>query len=322
MSYLTLFAHYVVYAIVRWFIILAQAVPLQVGNTLARGLAWLFTRVLCVRYQVADDNLHHAFPSLSAEARRDVIEKMWHHLFLMVIEVAHTPRVLHEENWRRFVDLRNVRELVKKLLEDRPVILVTGHFGNFEFGGYVLGLLGFPTHTVARTLDNPFLDRFVNAFRSARGQHIIPRVGGAEQIEAVLQAGGTMAFLADQSAGRKGCFVQFFGRPASTYKAIGLLSVQYDAPIAAVYVKRLGQPMRFEMGVKAILDPREVTAADPVTFITQWYTTQLEEIIRESPEQYWWIHRRWKEQPRVKRGVMPGDIPKSDAHKELTRDAA
>jgi len=322
MNSLTHLGHYVVYVIVRWLIILAQAVPLQVGNTLARSLAWLFTRVLRVRYQVADDNLQHAFPWLSAEARRDLIEKMWHHLFLMVIEVAHTPRVLHEENWRRYVDLKNVRDLVKRLLEDRPVILVTGHFGNFEFGGYVLGLLGFPTHTVARTLDNPFLDRFVNAFRSARGQHIIPRVGGAEQIEAVLQDGGTMAFLADQSAGRKGCFVQFFGRPASTYKAIGLLSVQYDAPIAVVYVKRLGQPMHFELGVKAILDPREVRVPDPVTFITQWYTTQLEEIIRESPEQYWWIHRRWKERPRAKKGETPGDVTESNLQKELTRNAA
>ena len=322
MSHLTRFGHYLVYVIVRWLIILAQAVPLQVGNALARALAWLFTRVLRVRYQVADDNLRHAFPSLSPEARRHLIERMWHHLFLMVMEVAHTPRVLHEENWRRFVDLKNVRELVKRLLEDRPVILVTGHFGNFEFGGYMLGLLGFPTHTVARTLDNPFLDRFVNAFRSARGQHIIPRVGGAEQIEAVLQAGGTMAFLADQSAGRKGCFVQFFGRPASTYKAIGLLSLQYDAPIAVVYVKRLGQPMRFELGVKAILDPREVTVRDPVTFITQWYTTQLEEIIRESPEQYWWIHRRWKEQPRVKKCVTPGDVTENEVDGELTRNAA
>ncbi|ASV76244.1 Lipid A biosynthesis lauroyl acyltransferase [Thermogutta terrifontis] len=322
MSHLTRFGHYLVCVIVRWLIILAQAVPLQVGNALARALAWLFTRVLRVRYQVADDNLRHAFPSLSPEARRDLIERMWHHLFLMVMEVAHTPRVLHEENWRRFVDLKNVRELVKRLLEDRPVILVTGHFGNFEFGGYMLGLLGFPTHTVARTLDNPFLDRFVNAFRSARGQHIIPRVGGAEQIEAVLQAGGTMAFLADQSAGRKGCFVQFFGRPASTYKAIGLLSLQYDAPIAVVYVKRLGQPMRFEMGVKAILDPREVTVRDPVTFITQWYTTQLEEIIRESPEQYWWIHRRWKEQPRVKRCAAPEDVTENEVDGELARNVA
>ncbi|MBC7337633.1 MAG: hypothetical protein H5U01_15385 [Clostridia bacterium] len=80
--------------------------------------------------------------------------------------------------------------------------------------------------------------------------------------------------------------------------------------------------MHFEMGVKAILDPREVTARDPVTFITQWYTTQLEEIIRESPEQYWWIHRRWKEQPRVKKGATPGDVAESNLQKELTRNAA
>lgn len=308
--------NYLIYICVRILIAVAQMIPLRVGDDLSRVLAFLFARVLRIRYRVADENLRHAFPELSAKDRAKLIERMWHHLFLLVLEVAHTPRILHEENWRRFVKLKNVRELVRLLLEDRPLILITGHFGNFEFGGYVLGLLGFPTHTIARPLDNPFLDRFVNRFRSARGQHIIPKVGGSEKSEAVLRSGGTMAFLADQSAGRKGCFVQFFGRPASAYKAIALLAVQYDAPIAVVYVRRLGAPMQFEMGVQAILDPREVSGPDPVTAITQWYTSQLEEVIRKAPEQYWWIHRRWKDQPRGK------SVPQFATGSETRRAAA
>ena len=84
----------------------------------------------------------------------------------------------------------------------------------------MLGILGFPTYTVARTLDNPYLDRFVNRFRAATGQHIIPKNGGYDQIVDVLARGGTMTFLADQYAGPKGCWVEFFGRPASAHKAI------------------------------------------------------------------------------------------------------
>jgi len=298
MQRVALVGHFVVYLIVRFLILLVQNIPLSIGDQLAWYLAYLFTYVIRVRYRVADDNLQHAFPELSASQRRKLIAKMWHHLFLLVMEVAHTPKKLREENWRKMVKLNNVESLVKLLLEDRPVILVTAHFGNFEFGGYVLGLLGFPTSTVARNLDNPFLDRYVQRFRAAQGQYLIPKVGGADQVEEAIQKGQTIALLVDQDAGRKGCFVPFFGRPASTFKAVALLALQYDAPIAVVYTRRIEKPLHFEMGLVEILDPRRVQEPDPVTYVTRWYTSRLEQVIRDAPEQYWWIHRRWKTQPK------------------------
>ena len=114
-------------------------------------------------------------------------------------------------------------------------------------GGYVLGILGFPTYTVARTLDNPYLDRFVNRFRAGTGQHIIPKNGGYQQILDVLAGGGTMTFLADQYAGPKGCWVEFFGRPASAHKAIALLALDNDARVSVCAARRLGRPMQFEL---------------------------------------------------------------------------
>jgi KDO2-lipid IV(A) lauroyltransferase len=115
----------------------------------------------------------------------------------------------------------------------------------------------------------------------------------------VLASAGTMAFLADQAAGSKDCWVDFFGRPASTYKAIALLSVQHDAPMAVCYARRLGRPMQFEMTTAAIADPRDTgEGTGSIHELTQWYTSRLEEGIRQSPEQYWWVHRRWKERPK------------------------
>ncbi|MGQ9506091.1 MAG: lysophospholipid acyltransferase family protein [Thermogutta sp.] len=299
MSRLSLIGHFIVYLIVRGLIWLIQAIPLSLGNRLAWVPAYVFTYVVRIRYSVADENLQYAFPELSASQRRDLILRMWHHLFLLVMEVAHTPLQLREENWRQMVTLKNIKPLVDHLLSDRPVILVTAHFGNFEFGGYILGLLGFPSGTVARNLDNPFLDRYVQRFRAQQGQYLIPKVGGADQIEEMISKGHTIALLADQDAGRKGCFASFFGRPASTFKAIALLSLQYDAPIAVVYARRLDKPLQFEIGLVDILDPREVQAPDAVMYVTQWYTSCLESVIRTAPEQYWWIHRRWKTQPKV-----------------------
>ena len=293
---------YLVYVLVRLFICFVQAIRIETGVAIADTFAWLACDVLGLRRKVVDENLRHAFPNLDERGRRRLTRQMWRHLILLVLEVAHVPRKIHETNWRRFVKLRNVEPLMRHFMSNRPVVVVTGHFGNFEVGGYMLGLLGFPTHSVARTLDNPHINDFLERFRGATGQHIIPKNGGYDQILDVLSSNGIMAFLADQSAGPKGCWVDFFDRPASTYKAIALLALEHDAPIAVCYSRRLGQPMQFEMVVSDILDSRDADGAPRnVKEITQWYTHQLEEAIRANPEQYWWVHRRWKGQPPVRR---------------------
>jgi KDO2-lipid IV(A) lauroyltransferase len=250
-----------------------------------------------IRSKVVDENLAHAFPEMSAAERLQTARRMWEHLFILVLEVSHTPRKIHETNWRRYVKLANEAELVRYLLDDRPLLLIAAHLGNFEVGGYILGILGFPTYTVARTLDNPFLDRFLNRFRGGTGQHIIPKNGGYDQIAEVLARGDTMSFLADQYAGPHGCWVQFFGRPASAHKAIALFALDNNARMSVCASRRLDRPMQFELVNYAITDPHAADneSVGTIRELTQWYTTRLEELIRQTPDQYWWLHRRWKD---------------------------
>jgi Kdo2-lipid IVA lauroyltransferase/acyltransferase len=293
---------FAVYVVARILICVVQALRLETGWRIARWMAWLFCDVLKIRAAVVDDNLAHAFPALSAAERHGLAREMWEHLFLLILEVAHTPRKIHETNWRDHVRLVNEQELVHNLLDDRPVLVVTAHLGNFEVGGYVLGVLGFPTYTVARTLDNPYLDRFVNDFRGRTGQHIVPKNGGFEKIVEVLGQGGTMTFLADQYAGPKGCWVEFFGRPASAHKAIGLLALENNARISICAARRLGGPLKFELFHYLSLDPHQAgQSPGGVRQLTQWYTGRLEELIRQTPGQYWWLHRRWKDTREKKR---------------------
>ncbi len=295
---------YLVYLAIRVLICVVQALPIDTGRTLARGLGRLFCNVLRIRADVVDDNLAHAYPKLSPGERQRLTGQMWEHLFLLVLEVVHAPRKIHETNWRKYITLRDQDRLVKLLLSDRPTLIITAHFGNFEVAGFVLAILGFPTYTVARTLDNPHLDRFLNRFRGATGQHIIPKKGGYDQIVDVLARGETMTFLADQSAGRKGCWIEFFGRPASAHKAIALLALANEAPMAVCGARRLGRPLHIELDTPASIDPRDCgEEVENVRSLTQWYTTRLEEIIRDTPGQYWWLHRRWKDtrKPRRKR---------------------
>lgn len=293
---------YLVYLVVRTLICVVQALRVETGQRLAKAMAWLFADVLRVRHAVVEENLRYALPDKTEAERRGLTRRMWEHLFLLVLEVAHAPRKIHQTNWRQYARLKDVQPVVRLLLGHRPTVIVTGHCGNFELGGFLLGILGFPTYTVARTLDNPFLDRFVSRFRGATGQFIIPKNGGYDQILAVLARGGAMSFLADQYAGPKGCWVEFFGRPASAHKAIALLALEHDAPVAVCYNRRLRLPMQFEMVATAIADPRDADQGPgSVRELTQWYTRELEQIVRQIPDQYWWLHRRWKD-TRPKRG--------------------
>lgn len=315
---------FAVYLIVRMFICVMQALPLSTGVSIARLLAWLFADVLRARRRLVRSNLAHAFPEWTEEEYSRCIRRMWEHLFLLIIEVAHVPRKLHDTNWRDFVELDNIRPLVTMLLSDRPHIMVTGHFGNFEVGGYMLGLFGFPTYSVARTLDNPYLHDFITRFRGATGQYLISKNGGAEPIQDVIEQGDTLAFLADQAAGPKGCWVDFFGRQASTYKAIALLGMTYETPITVVYARRRANAMEFEMAATETIDPAvEDCPYQTVKQITQWYTHQLEAAIRETPGQYWWIHKRWKDygRDRNKKKQTKATVSKSSSASE-SRDAA
>ncbi|MDR1382302.1 MAG: lysophospholipid acyltransferase family protein [Planctomycetaceae bacterium] len=293
---------YFIYLFVRVLICITQSLSPETGFFLARQFAFFFTHILPIRRRLIRENLAVAFPKLPHDERETLVYRMWEHLFLLVIEVAHIPRRIHATNWRDYIELVNTDKVGKVLHNDRPLIMVTGHFGNFEAGGYLLGILGYPSYSVARKLDNPYLDKFIRTFREASGQFLIPKNDGYDQILKVLERRDLMAFLVDQSAGPKGCWVDFFGKPASTYKAIALLSLQYDAPIVVCYAaRRDNHPLHFEMTIADMLDPHEHVEALTVKEITQWYTHVLEDGIRRHPEQYWWVHRRWKDYPKGER---------------------
>ena len=292
---------YFVYLLVRILFCVVQSLSLETGRMFACGMAYCFTRVVPVRRKLLHENLQIAFPELNKAERDSIIQTMWEHLFLMGIEVALARRKIRDFNWTDHIRLVNAEPLLSVLHQDRPVIIVTGHFGNFEIGGFSLGVLTYPSHTVARTLDNPYLHQFIAAFRESTGQFLISKKGGSPEIVNVLDGKGLMAFLVDQAAGRKDCKVDFFGKPAATYKAIAVLSLQFNAPIVVCYPLRQKDEsgrfkvLCFDMHITEVLDPLDLPPdIQNVKEITQWFTHALEAGIRQSPDQYWWIHRRWK----------------------------
>ena len=296
-------ADYAVYLAVRLVVCVVQALAPDVARGVARGLAWLAYHVDRRHREVARDNLRHAFPSRYADAELDrLVRAVYRHFATVFVEMVHLPRKLHTNNWRRYLELAGGDRIVGALLAGRPLLIVSGHFGNWEMGSYALGLFGFRTFAVARRLDNPHLDAFLRRFRQGTGQMILDKNTDYEPIQRVLAGGGALAMLADQDAGRRGLFVDFFGRPASTFKSIALLALEYRAALLVMGAAKVGEPMRYRVVAEDLILPEEYDGRpDAVKAITQRYTAALERLVRRHPEQYFWLHRRWKHQPPVRK---------------------
>jgi KDO2-lipid IV(A) lauroyltransferase len=287
---------YLVYLIVRFLVCFVQALPLALCHRTSQVLAVLACDVFRIRSDVVDENLRHAFPDWTPQQRRRAARGMWEHLLLLICEMTQVPRKIHDTNWHRHVRLTNIEAMVATLLERRPKVVLTGHFGNFEVGGYMCALLGFPTHTVVRPLDNPYLDRFLARFRLASGQRILPKQGSAPQVQELLENNGVLGLLGDQAAGPKGCSADFFGRQIFCHKAIALFALVNKAPLLVTTTRRTDGPMQFEITLEEQYDPSNPNQdLGNAKDVTQWYCRLLEEAIRKRPQQYWWVHRLWKE---------------------------
>lgn len=291
------------YLLVRTVVCILQMLSLQSARRFAVLLARLAHRVDRRHRLVALDNLRHAYgDSLTEEERANVVRGVYQHFFTMLIEMIHFPRLLHPLTWPRYVDEVIDPQMAEMMLSKRPKLLVTGHFGNWEAIGYLFGLFGFETFAIARKLDNPYLDRFLREFRQRTGQHILDKQGDFDRIQGVLADGGILGTLGDQDAGQRGVFVEFFGRPASTHKAIALLALEYNVPILVGGFPRLGDPPRYRSVIVDLIDPAEYAGRpDGVFALTQRFTSALEQVIRVAPEQYFWVHRRWKHQPKQRK---------------------
>lgn len=287
----------------RCAICVIQTVSLETCDRVCKLLASGVSDWTRIRRDVTNENLRRVYGQLSDAHASLLRRKMWHHLFMMVCEIAHAPRKIHRTNWRDHIYMPNKNITLQTMMDPRATVIVTGHFGNFEVAGHTVGVFGLPPHTMARPLDNLLVDDFLTKFRSSGGQTIIPKDGSASAVQELLEAGGTLAILADQHAGGKGCWVDFFGYPTSCHKALALFVLSAGAPMIVNYTRRLDRPLRYEMRTIGIADPAELDSPNPpehlqsVHDLTEWYNEQLEQIIRLAPEQYWWLHRRWREVP-------------------------
>lgn len=267
---------------------------LGLGRALGRLLADLDPRHVAI----AAENLRQAFPHWDEPRRLRTARAVYAHFgqtLLDILWMAEQPRErllsLIVEEGRENAD--GVRAA------GRGVVYVTGHFGNWEFYGVAFGWLGEPVGVVARPLDNPALEARLTAFRTRSGNTVISKRRALQDILRLLRQGAGVAILVDQNVQEQdGIFVEFFGRPAATTTVAAALAVKTGCALLPVHCEvRADGRYKFVYG-----RPLEWTTTgnrqDDIARLTQALTTVIEGWVRERPEQWLWMHRRWKTQPR------------------------
>src|SRR5438270_3239956 len=288
------------YFALRLVSMLLHCCPVNLNLKTAKFLGDLLYRFDRRHRERALANLRRSFPELSESQREHLARRSMQEIPMLGIEVLFTTRLVRLDTWTKYVELENFRDVVSLLLRrDQGLILLTAHYGNFEILGYVLALLGFPTSSIARPLDNKYISDWLFGVRERLGQKIIVKKGATDEVVQTLTDHGTVGFVADQNAGSKAMFVDFFGRKAATYKSIGLVAMQFEVPVVVGYARRVKDQFQFKVGAQDIIYPEDwQSQAQPLQYITQRYTKSIEDFVRKDPGQYWWVHRRWKTRPK------------------------
>jgi len=228
------------------------------------------------------------------------VARVYDHVALGFAEMLKVRRLLRRDDLSRYVKLIGFDILDRCAKEGSGVIIVIGHLGNWEIGGLAVTLAGYPIQSLARPIDNPWIDKYLNRFRTLTGQRVMSRDRALGEMIRILQRNGLLVIQMDQDARQSGVYVNFFGRAASTHRSPAVLSLKYGSPIVPVNVFREG-PHHTVIATEPIWPAAFRDHPDPTKALTQAMSDRFEEFVRQHPEQWFWIHDRWKTAERVAR---------------------
>jgi KDO2-lipid IV(A) lauroyltransferase len=202
------------------------------------------------------------------------------------------------DNYKSLVEHHGIEHLDKALSKGNGVIFATAHFGYWEICDGTLAMQGYPALTVVRTVDNPHLDKLFDDLRLSMGLGVIKRESAAKEIIRNLRQKNIVRIIYDQNTAFNHIFVPFFGKLAATTPSPALISLRTEAPIVPFfsaydyktgkYVATIHPAIEFEPTGSKSADARQIMIK---------LNTVLEDAVREAPEQWLWIHRRWKTRP-------------------------
>ena len=270
-----------------------RTLPVGALYGFAKGIGIFTFSCVRIRRDVTLENLRESFgDDMTERELNEIARKIYINIAITFAEMLLFPK-LHG-SVLDMVDLDEVSVIRDVIARGRGLMLVSGHFGSWEMNGASMTSSGIPVVIVAKRQSNPYVDAWVTRYRKQFKMNLISTGAPVKHLIRALRNGEVVGLISDQDAGSKGVFVPFFGRLASTTRGAAELVLRYGAPLVVCMTVRLSQGK-----YKTLVREVEVRSGDTVESLTARYTKVMEDIIRLYPEQYFWMHRRWKTRPGV-----------------------
>jgi KDO2-lipid IV(A) lauroyltransferase len=269
-------------------------------KALAESLARFYTRLLDLAIprlrRVGRRNLEMALPALGAAERERILDGVFRSIARMLVTFARFPS-LNKDNIHEWIRYEGLEHFERARQQGKGVLFATAHLGNWELSAFAHALMSAPMHVVVRPLDNPRIDALVERRRAGSGNRLIEKKDFARSILQALKNNEAVGILIDQNAGLdNGVFVDFFGMPACAVAGFAKLAAHSGAAVIPGYALWSEKEGKY---ILRFFAPLPVTG--DATLDTQILHAQLECVIRRYPDQWLWIHRRWKTRP-------PGEV--------------
>lgn len=286
------------YQVIRLVVCAMGILPREWGLSAGAFLGRLAFRLDRRHREVAMNNLRYAYGiEMTSEEVRETALKVFENFGKVMFEVCWSWQLLGEKKLFNYFRVEGLDNMRKAILKNRGVLALTGHFGNWELLSVLTAVVGQPVSTVYRPLDFSPLNRFIEDFRLRFGCNLIHRRKAIRTIMSALKNGEVVSVLLDQGVDwYEGVFVDFFGHRACTNQAMARLALKTNAPVVPVFL------IREEKCFTATFLPEVplIRTGDPIKDVevnTENYNRAIESIIRRYPDQWFWVHRRWKNRP-------------------------
>jgi KDO2-lipid IV(A) lauroyltransferase len=285
-----------------WFVwVVAQVLgrlPRSVARFFAAGLVSLVYHLHGRLRRVGMRNLELAYPEMKAEERERILRGVYRSLGWQLVEFCRMPRYT-AENTREWMRTEGLENYQRAKARGKGVFIVTGHMGAWELSSFYHSLMGYPMSMVIRRLDNQPLDRFVNAIRCLHGNRVLHKDDFARGLLSAMRAGETVGILMDTNmTPPQGVFVKFFGVEACTASGLARVALKTGAAVLPGFMvwEKSEKKYVLHFGEEIVFVRSEDADAD-ILAATQACTLAIESWVRRYPEQWLWIHRRWKTRP-------------------------
>jgi len=286
------------FTLLRIVAVLVQRLPLSIALKAGEGLGLFAYYVIPKRKQIALDNLKHAFPDKPHSELKHIIRELGKNLGRYMIEFFRLP-LMKPSDFNRYIEFVGLDNLDRAISEGKGAFILTAHFGNWDLIAAAMVFKGYPTNLVTKFLRSELLNTLWLDYRRRVKINIMYREGSLRDIVQHLKNNELMGFVLDQNTRREeGVFVNFFGRPACTIPSLAALAQRLGTPVVPGFIIRKKGPYHRIIFEPAIPFQKRETTDESIVYNTQVYTDVLERYIRQYPDHWIWIHRRWKTQPR------------------------